>query len=141
MQIKSTEAIAEKWARVTPQRAEDYSMGVSQPRRSWAQAAAAANDTYKESVIKAANSGRYARGVNEAGDQKWQSKTMQKGPSRFSQGVAEAGPDFANGFAPYAQVISSTNLPPRYGRGDPRNIERVSVIAKALAAKRMGSTR
>ena len=44
--VKSASQIAEKWARVTPMRAEDYRIGVQNPKRDWAQASAAANDRY-----------------------------------------------------------------------------------------------
>lgn len=140
-QIKPVEAIAAKWARVTPQRVDDFQQGVQSPRRDWATAASAANDTYKTAVTAAANAGRFATGVTKAGSAKWSSKTLSKGPSRFAQGVAEAGPDYAQGFAPYAQTIAGTTLPPRFAKGDPRNIERVTAIAKALNMRRIGSAR
>ena len=139
-QIKATDQIAEKWARVTPQRAQDYTQGIEQPRRPWAEATAAAEQTYKDGVTQAANKGRFARGVRATGNDGWQRKTREKGPQRFSEGVALAQPDFAAGFAPYAQVISSTTLPPRFPKGDPRNYQRVQAIGPALASKRAGAT-
>ena len=139
-QIKATDQIAEKWARVTPQRAQDYTQGIEPPRRPWADATAAAEQTYKDGVTQAANKGRFARGVRATGNDGWQRKTREKGPQRFSEGVALAQPDFAAGFAPYAQVISSTTLPPRFPKGDPRNYQRVQAIGTALASKRAGAT-
>ena len=49
-----------------------------------------------------------------------------------------AGPDFEKGFAPYADVIRATALPPRFPKGDPRNYTRVQVIGTALRAKKVG---
>lgn len=139
MQIKPTDQIAAKWARVTPQRTTDYSLGVQNPRRPWQQSASAAAETYKAAVTDAANKGLYARGINAAGEQKWQSRTLTKGPGRFAEGVQVAEPDFAAGFAPFAAVLQALTLPPRFVKGDPRNLQRVSVIAAALNKKRTGS--
>lgn len=138
--IKSTDRIAEKWARVTPQRTQDYTDGIENPRREWAGATAAAEDTYKAAVTNAANKGRYGKGVRAAGNEKWQRRSREKGPQRFSEGVALAQPDFQAAFAPFAETIRATTLPPRFPKGDPRNYARVQAIGTALANKRAGTT-
>ncbi len=138
-QIKSTDRIAEKWARVTPQRSQDYATGIDNPRRDWAQAAAAAADAYRDGVTKAATAGRFGANVTKAGTAKWQSRARAKGTSRFSEGVQLAQPDYQAGFAPYAETIKNTSLPPRYAKGDPRNLDRVKAITTALTKKRTGA--
>lgn len=138
-QIKATDAIAAKWARVTPQRTTDYTQGIQNPRRSWAASAAAAEETYKTGVQQAATKGRYGKGVRAAGDEKWQRRAGEKGPQRFQEGVQLAQPDYQEGFAPYAETIRNTALPQRYPKGDPRNYERVRAIGTALSNKRAGS--
>lgn len=136
--VKPAANVAEKWARVTPQRAEDYRLGVQNPRTPWAQAAAAAQERYKTAVTEAANQGRYAKGVSAAGDQRWQQKALAKGPTRFAEGVSVSAPDYQAGVQPYLDTIAATQLPPRYPKGDPRNIERVRVISQALRKKKTG---
>lgn len=136
--IKSISAIAAKWARVTPQRAEYFTLGIQNPRRPWAASASAAEERYKAGVTTAANAGRYGKGVAATGDAGWQSKSLAKGPTRFQEGVAISAPDFEAGFAPFAQTIASTTLPPRFAKGDPRNIERVRVLATALRKRKTG---
>lgn len=136
--VKNASQVAEKWARVTPQRSEDYKLGVQQPRTPWAQAAAAANDRYREAVTAAAQAGRYAKGVSAAGDQRWQQKTLAKGPTRFAEGVSVSAPDYQSGVQPYLDVIAATTLPPRFAKGDPRNIERVRVMSAALRKRKTG---
>lgn len=136
--IKSTADIAAKWARVTPQRSEDYSLGVQNPRTPWAAASKAAEERYKTGVQEAAAQGRYGKGITAVGDQGWQAKTLLKGPSRFAEGVAISGPDYQAGFEPFAQVIAATVLPPRFARGDPRNLERVKAITTALRKRKTG---
>jgi hypothetical protein len=137
MEIKDSSAIAEKWARVTPARSADYEDGVKSPKRDWKTAAVAAESSFKQGVTKAASEGRFGKGVAKAGTDKWQSKTLEKGTARWGPGVSVAQSDYETGFAPFRSVLASTTLPNRYPRGDPRNIERVSAVAKALHAKKV----
>lgn len=136
--IRPISHIAEKWATVTPQRATDYQEGVRNPKKVWAEEAIKAENVYKEAVTKAASEGRYGKGISAAGQEKWQKRTLAKGPSRFSEGVMIARPDYEKGFAPYRDAIEQTELPPRAPKGDPRNIERVAIIAKTLHAVKTG---
>jgi hypothetical protein len=136
--IKSSSEIAEKWSRVTPQRTEDYEKGVKSPTKDWAASTKAAEESYKQGVTKAAQEGRFGKGVSQAGTEKWQSKAATKGVDRWGAGVQVAKSDYEAGFAPYAEAIKSVSLPPRYPKGDPRNIERVATIAKTLRTKKVG---
>jgi len=127
---------AAKWARVTQTRTEDYIAGVKDPGKDWATETGAAEPRYKEGVIKAANEGRYARGVKKAGTDKWQKGAVEKGATRWPEGVRVAEDAQAEGFAPYAAVINAVKPSPRYPRGDSRNLQRVADYANALAKKR-----
>ena len=137
--IKDPARIAAKWARVTPQRSTDYAEGIETPRRDWAGASAAAADTYRDGVTKAAQSGQYVKGIRAAGSERWQRRARAKGPQRFSEGVQLSEPDYAQGFEPYAATIRATTLPPRFPKGDPRNLARVTAIATALNRRRTGA--
>ena len=139
-EIKDVSRIASKWARVAPQRTQDYTEGVQSPRRDWAASAQAAQDTHTAAMQRAATSRSYSKGVRKAGTQKWQGRALAKGPNRFAEGVQIAEPDYSAGFTPYADAIRATTLPPRYPKGDPRNIERTKTIAAALFAKKHGAT-
>jgi hypothetical protein len=130
--IRSTSEIAEKWSRVTPQRRQDYQAGVQNPRRDWSQATIAAESAWAQGVQEAAAGGRFGRGVQQAGTQKWQRKTIDLGVNRWPEGVARSAPDFQAGFDKFRQIISNTQLPPRGPKGSPQNIERVRVMAAAL---------
>lgn len=133
---KSADQVASKWARVTPQRTQDFTEGVENPVRDWAANARAAEESYKQGVQAAAQRGSFGKGVQKAGTEKWKAKTMQKGPGRWAEGVSQSAGDFQQGFEPYRQVIEGTQLPPRFPKGDPRNIERVRVLAGALHKKK-----
>lgn len=137
-EIKSITAIQEKWGRVTPQRAEDYALGIKNPKRDWAQSAGAAKESHKAAMVAAATNDSYAKGIAKAGTARWQEKASKKGPARFSEGVVLAAPDYGTGFGPYADTIKATTLPPRFPRGDIRNLDRVKTISQALRKKKTG---
>ena len=134
--IKDTSKIADKWQRVTPQRTQDYDEGVSNPSADWAANTKAAETRWKDGINKASQRGAFGKGVAKVGSEKWQRKAKEVGTRRWGEGVQAAKGDYAAGFAPYASVIASTNLPPKYPKGDPRNLDRVAAIAKALRAKK-----
>lgn len=130
--VKSSAAIAKKWADVTPLRSGDYEQGVKSPRRSWEQATSEAAGNYEQGVTAAIQGGRFASGVARAGDEKWRRGAVEKGARRWGPGVQAGQADYAQGFEPYRQVIEGTNLPPRFAKGDPRNLERVRAMSQAL---------
>jgi hypothetical protein len=138
MKMKSSSEVAAKWARVTPGRTSEYQAGVQNPRVSWSAATVAAADNFKAGVTAAIASGAFERGVKAAGDSLWQQNAANIGPARFAEGVANAQPRFEAGFAPYAQVLASTTLPPRFPKGDPRNLKRVEAVTMALRKRKTG---
>jgi hypothetical protein len=130
--IKSIKSIRDKWTRVTPQRSEDYKLGVANPRRDWATATAAASENYKAGVDKAQTLQSFKKGVEKAGSGKWQKKALAVGPGRFAEGVFQAGDAYEAGFKPFRDAIEKTDLGPRFPRRDPRNLDRVKNIVNAL---------
>jgi len=137
-EIKSIAAIQEKWGRVTPGRTEDYTLGIKNPKRDWAQAASAAKESHKAAMVAAAAADSYNKGVTKAGSARWQDRAIRKGPGRFAEGVIVGAADYGTGFAPFADTIKATVLPVRFPRGDLRNLDRVKVISQALRKKKMG---
>ncbi|MFZ2149263.1 MAG: hypothetical protein WAV28_18790 [Sedimentisphaerales bacterium] len=134
--IRAIDVIADKWAEVTPRRADNYAYGIANPRSSWAQGAKAAERSYEEGVQQAITRKAFSKGVAKAGDEKWSRKATVNGVRNWGPGVSEAKGDYAAGFAPYHAAISACVLSPRYARRDPRNIKRVEDIVKALVAKK-----
>jgi hypothetical protein len=138
-EIKSLSAIRDKWTRVTPQRTEDYKLGIEHPKRDWEAETVASRDNWKAGVDAAANKGLFVKGVVAAGSKKWQEKSLAKGPGRFAEGVYIAGPDYEKGFAPYREAISRVDLGPKFPRRDPRNLDRVKKVVAALVAEKLGA--
>jgi len=137
-EIKSVSDIVAKYARVTPQRAEDYRNGVAAPKRSWMAAAAAAESAYEQGVQGAISRKAFGRGVRAAGDQTWQGRSASVGVDRWGPGIQAGVSNYEKGFAPYAEVIKSVSLPPAYPKGDPRNYARVQAIGEALRKRKTG---
>jgi len=137
-EIRSLSSIRDKWTRVTPQRTEDYKIGIQNPRRDWADETVAAKDIYKAGVDAAHAKNLFAKGVEAAGTKKWQDNSLKKGPGRFAEGVYIAGPDYERGFAPYREAIARVDLGPRFPKRDPRNIERVRRVVEALVKTKLG---
>jgi hypothetical protein len=137
--IRPISEIADKYKKVTPERAPYYQAGIEKPKRSWAEGATAAAEAYSGGVTIAAREGRYQKGVAAAGDAKWKGNTLVKGvqQGRWSAGVAAFADNYAKGFGPFADTIAATVLPPKYARGDPRNYEKVKAMGDALHRKRI----
>lgn len=134
--VRAAADIAKKWAQVTPGRADDYKLGVENPREDWARQTALAAPAYDAGVQEAIADKRFARGVEASGSDHWKNKTLKLGSTRWGPGVREAQADYEEGFTPFREVIERTALPPRAPRGDPRNNERQAMMSAALAQAR-----
>lgn len=135
--IKSLDKISAKWARVSGLSQESYREGIENPATDWAKATAAAEDNYNKGVTQAIAQKRFGKGVLKAGTSKWQTNALAKGPDRWGQGIRLSENAYQDGFEPFRKVILDTVLPPRGPKGDPKNIERVRVMADALHKKRL----
>jgi len=138
MIVPSAAKIAKKWARVTPERTQDYEEGVRNPLRDWAKETSAAESRYEDGVKAAIARKAFGKGVNKAGTEKQKSKTILKGIPRWPEGVRIAEKDMQAGMTPVVAVLEGLTLPQRYATGDPRNIERVKVIQQALHKMKTG---
>ena len=128
----------EKFARVAAQRGGDYKAGIEDPKGDWATSTKNATANYNDGIQQSIADGRFAKGVAKAGTDKWKRKALEFGVSRYTQGVSSAASEYDVGFEPYRNVLESLQLPPRYPKGDPRNIERVRAVDDALRRKKMG---
>lgn len=135
-EIKDIARAADKWQRRAAVAGIDYAEGVRSPRRSWSEAAAAAQQSYTQAVTQAAQQGRYAAGIKRVGEGRWVEASTRKGPNRFTEGVSLAVGEWQEGFGPYAEAIRALKLPERGPTGSPQNLQRVQAIAQALRGVR-----
>jgi len=140
--IRDIRTLQEKWARKAAQASPDYEAGVAQPLTDWQQATQAARESWAAGVQQAIQRNAFAAGVQRAGTQKWQQGALEKGARRFTEGVqvAQQHNAWQAGFEPYANVIQGVQLPQRGPKGDPRNIERVAAMARALREAKLRRT-
>lgn len=139
MKVKDLGLAAKKFGTNAAAGSANYVAGV-QADNSWATNTAAASDTWASGVSAAAANGRFGKGVNKAGQGKWQSNTVSKGQSRFQQAVSQpaAQQNWQAGFQPYATVLGSITKPPKGVKGSPQNYAIVQTIGDALHKAKVG---
>lgn len=135
--IRSASEIAAKFIAVTPGRAAEYARGVSDPNVDWENPARAAEAAYEAGVQEAIARKAFASGIARAGNDKWRKGASEKGVTRWPEGVRGARDAYERGFAPFRETIAGLTLPPRGPAGAPGNLERVSIVANALHAKKL----
>jgi hypothetical protein len=128
---------AQKWQTNAAQGAQYYEEGINNPRRSWQTSTIAAAKNQADGVQKAIQEKRFEKGVQKAGDTAWRDGAINKGVQRFAPGIQASAGKYENNITPFLNVIESTTLPPRYPKGDPRNIERVKAMSEALRKKKL----
>ncbi len=138
MEVKSAAEIARKWARVTPERSQDYEEGVRNPLRDWETETLEAEPRYEAGIKSSISRKAFGKGVKKAGTAKQRSKSITKGIPRWSEGVRGAEADMKAGMEPVVQVLENLKLPPRFETGDPRNIDRVKAVQQALHKLKTG---
>jgi len=129
--------VAAKWSNNAGQATPSYIEGVQNPKEDWKTATIAGAENYKQATTKAIAENRFTKGVQRSSTEKQVQNSVQKGSQRYGEGIALAGPDYAEGMAPVLAVIAATNLPPKKPKGDPANIKRVADLAAAQHAAKL----
>lgn len=138
MKIKSLDAIAAKWASRASGAGQAYSDGIRAPRNSWSAMTAASADNWAQGVQQAVSDKRFEKGVTAAGDSTWANGAINKGAARYGTGVQQAQPRFTAGFNKYAQALQNAQLPPRFPKGDPQNMQRSAFVGNLLRKVKLG---
>lgn len=136
--LRPLDRIVEKWRSRATAALTDYSEGVQAPRNPWQKQAMAASETWKAAITDAAARDAYRKGVAATSEEFWRSRALALGTARFTDGVSKSVDVFKGKWAPFYDVLSRIELPPRGPRGDPKNVERVRAIMTALRQKKLG---
>jgi len=134
---KSASESSAKWKERVATATDDYIKGIENPSEDWAQRTEASADNYNAGVQAAIANDSFSKGVRQSGTSNWKKKTVEKGRTRWAQGVAVGKSDYEKGITPYLEVINNVQLPPKRPKGDPGNIERVRVMSEALRRKKL----
>lgn len=138
MNIKPQDAIAKKWAARAGAAQADYTSGVQSTQKSWATNTANAAQNWADGVSAAVADGRFAKGVNNAGDAAWKAGAVNKGSQRYSQGVQGATTKYTQGFSASYQALAAATLPAKFPRGNPNNTQRVTFVNTLLRNVKLG---
>ena len=138
MIVPEASAIAKKWARVTPERTQDYDEGVRNPKKNWEVETVAAESNYEAGLQKSIARKAFGKGVKKAGLAKQQGNSITKGIPRFGEGVRIAEETMSKSMGPVVAAMKSVTLPAKYPKGDPRNYERVRAVGDALHKMKTG---
>lgn len=90
MANKTTAQIVEKYQRGVSGASNDYAAGVQNPSRPWAAATVAGQKRWANGIQRAIQNGSFAKGVQAAGDQKWQQNAVTYGTSNYAAAAAKA---------------------------------------------------
>lgn len=137
MKVKSLSDVVAKWGDVTPGRSSYYEKGAVGAGADWEKNTIAAAPVFKAAISAGNIDKLFAGGVKKAGGAKFDRKVKDVGVGRFGSGVSAAIGDFSAGVSPYLDALAALPLGARGPRGADINIERVRLIAKTLATKRL----
>jgi hypothetical protein len=135
--VKDISTISAKFVSRAGVASGDYSKGVTSTTKDQAALAIAAAPAWAAGVQQAVTNGSYQKGLQKSGTAKWKANASGIGAQRYAPGVAAAQTSYANGFAPYLQVLANLTLSQRYPRGDPRNNQRTIDVNTALNKARV----
>lgn len=136
MAKKTPEQIAEKYQRGVAGAGQDYAAGVQNPSRSWSQATQQGAARWRAGIQQAIQNKTFERGVQAAGDGKWQQAAVNKGAQRYQAAAGEAA-------ASYSQVAGRIMAAANAAQSAVANMPNETLeqrIARAAAAMRATST-
>jgi len=136
--VKSVADSAAKFVNRASAAGGDYKTGVANAGQSWSDATMASADTYAAGVQQAIGRGAFAKGVQKAGPQKFQTNASTKGANHYPEGIRSGQSAYQANSAPYFDALSGIVYPPRRPRGDPANQARSIIVQTTLHTKRVG---
>jgi len=137
IRIKPIENIKAKYKAKTSAAGGDYADGIKFPGRDQGEAAAAASQTWRDAVSAPGVQERFAERARES-TAKWSKNASTLGARRYTEGTSNAVEEFGKNVQASLSIIASTELPARFPKGDPRNLDRVRVLNENLRKGKVG---
>jgi len=136
--MKTAQQVAEKYASRASAASTDYVSGVETTTKDQMARAIASAEIHKQATIAALNEGRYAKGLQKAGNQAWKDGVRKKGGNRYGEGVSTASGKYAANSASYDSARGAASSLPRGLKGSETNLARVKAVVSALRAVKAG---
>jgi len=140
IKVKPMDRIVQKWQAGAGAGSADYAANSIAAAGDYGARTGASQAAWKAGVNGPGADTRFAANARGKGQQKYARKIGLVGSARYSEGVANAGPEYAAGFAPYVQVMQGLTTPARGPRGSAGNQAISAAVAKALHDRRVGQT-
>ncbi len=131
MRMPSATAIAQRFVKYEPGRADRYEEGVRNPTEDWEKNTSDAEANYEDGIKKAITRKAFGKGVHKCGTERQKNQTIKNLP-RWVEGIEGAEAEMAAAMAPVVAVMEGITLPKKYPKGDPRNYERNKIIGTIL---------
>jgi len=128
---------AKKFSQNGQNAAPMYAKNATAAAADWHSQTLASEENYKTGVTRAANEGRFGRGVQKAGAEGYRSGVATVGQNRFSEGMSKGGATWSAEFGKVAQVVAGKDIGPRGITGSQENKNRAANMADAWRAARM----
>lgn len=136
--VKEAAAAAKKYVDRASIAGKDYETGVKNAGQKWQEGVQNAGESWKNGINNAVARDAYSKAVASTGPDKYVDRAVKLGATRYGPGVTAAGPEWQKNTQPYLDTIRNLDAPPKRERGNPNNMQRASIVAAALHAKRVG---
>lgn len=136
--MRSAQQSAEKFASRAAAASGDYVSGAQTTTKDQNAAAIAAAAIYAQATQAAIAEGRFSRGLQKAGKQKWLEGVTGKGGNRYGEGVSGAASTYASESARFDSARGAAASLPRGVKGSPANLQRVAAVVTAQIKAKTG---
>ena len=138
--MKSANESVSKWQNRAGSASQDYAEGARTTDKDQAVRAIAAKGVYQQALTESFSRDAYAKGLGRSGKQGWLSGVEQKGAQNFSTGVSAniARDKYVANSSKYDSARKASDSLPRGARGSAQNLLRVTAVANALRAVKVG---
>lgn len=135
--VKDSSTAQQNWKTKASAAGAFYTAGVTTPKRDWATNTSSAAPAYATGVTDAIGRNAFANGVKKATTNKWQQGAINKGATRYPDGINKSGTNYQTGIDPYLQTLKTISAPARGPKGAPQNYQIVQTIGDALHQKKL----
>lgn len=139
--MKSASQSVQKWQQRAGQAVGDYEAGARSTTKDQAAAAIAAKGNYVAGIQASISKGSYEKGLGRSGKQGWLAGVTEKGVQNFGTGVgaANSAQKYTENSGRFDSARNAAASIARGPKGSPANLQRVTAVANALRAAKVGA--